>query len=55
VIGEVDHCGLGFHDERDGHQLGVHGVDEVDQAMRRVQPSPSQPEGPGDIARNDAA
>ncbi|MGH3676444.1 MAG: hypothetical protein ACRDU5_12035, partial [Mycobacterium sp.] len=30
--GEVDHCGLGFHAERDGHQLGVHGVDEVDQA-----------------------
>jgi hypothetical protein len=32
VVGEVDHGGRGFHAERDGHQLGVHGVDEVDQA-----------------------
>jgi hypothetical protein len=32
VVGEIDHCGLGIHPEGDGHQVGVHGVDQVDEA-----------------------
>ena len=31
VVGEIDHRGLGIHAEGDGDQLGVHGVDQVDQ------------------------
>jgi len=32
MVSEVDHRGLGVHLEGDGYQLGVHGVDQVDQA-----------------------
>lgn len=32
MVGEIDHRGFGVHPEGDGHQLGVHGVDQVDQA-----------------------
>jgi len=31
VVGEVDHDAFGVHSERGGHELGVHGVDQVGQ------------------------
>jgi hypothetical protein len=33
VISEVDHDAFGSHSERGGDELGVHGVDQVDQAV----------------------
>src|SRR5258705_80186 len=32
VVGEVDHDAFGRHSERGGHEFGVDGVDQVDQA-----------------------
>lgn len=32
MVGAVDHCGPGIDAERDDYQLGVHRVDQVDQA-----------------------
>ena len=31
VVGEVDHDAFGVHSECGGHELGVHGVDQVGQ------------------------
>jgi len=48
MVGEVDHDSFGVHAERGGDELGIHGVDQVDQ--------PGAAEHPGrDAARVEHA